>query len=93
MWEYKHRISEALRKYGFQITESTTPISSIVGGASLETILISKELYENRILSTPFVYPSVPPNGGKVRLIAGANLKEESIDHAVQIFETIQSKV
>jgi len=93
MWEYKHRISEALRKYGFQITESTTPITSIVGGPSLETILISKELYENRILSTPFVYPSVPPNGGKVRLIAGANLKEESIDHAVQIFETIQIKV
>lgn len=93
MWEYKHKISEALRKYGFQITESTTPISSIVVGPPLETILISKKLYENRILSTPFVYPSVPPNGGKVRLIAGANLKEESIDHAVQIFETIQIKV
>ena len=93
MWEYKNRISAALKKYGFQITESKTPISSIIGGSSLETILISKELYKNRILSTPFVYPSVPPYGGKVRLIAGANLKQESIDYALQVFETMQIKV
>jgi 7-keto-8-aminopelargonate synthetase-like enzyme len=92
MWEYKYRISEALKKNGFKITDSKTPISSIMGGSSLETILISKELYENRILSTPFVYPSVPPYGGKIRLIAGANLKQESIDYAVHAFETIQIK-
>lgn len=93
MWEYKHKISEVLKKHGFQITESAAPISSIMGGSSLETILIAKELYENRILSTPFVYPSVPPSGGRIRLIAGANLKQESIDYALQTFERMQIKV
>lgn len=90
MCDYQKRISDGLKSFGYSITKSVTPITSIIGGTSLDTVLISKKLCENRILSTPFIYPSVPPNGGKVRLIAGANLKEETIEQAIRIFQEMQ---
>jgi glycine C-acetyltransferase len=89
MWNYKERISEALEYSGFELSNSRTPITSIVGGNSLNTINISKRLYEKRILSTPFIFPSVPSNGGRIRLIAGANLKEEHVDYVVEILKSM----
>jgi 7-keto-8-aminopelargonate synthetase-like enzyme len=71
----------------FHLSQSLAPIVSIICGTSEQTILLAKYLFENRILTTPFIYPSVPKNGGIVRLIAGANLKNETIRKAVDIFK------
>ena len=43
-------------------------------------------MFEKGILGTPFIYPSVPENEGRIRLIAGANLKPASINRAVELF-------
>lgn len=65
--------------------DSQSPITSVICGTTEKTLLFAKYLFENKILSTPFVYPSVPKNGGVVRLIASANLKPESVHKAVEI--------
>jgi 7-keto-8-aminopelargonate synthetase-like enzyme len=46
-------------------------------------------MYENGLVTTPFIYPSVPVNGGRIRLIAGANLREESIERAVKTIKEL----
>ncbi len=85
MERYRQKIRNAAIAGGFKICDSEAPITSIVAGSSQKTLEIAKYLYENNILSTPFVYPSVPLDSGKVRLIAGANLKEETVDSACKI--------
>ncbi len=87
---YSGRIKNSLTGYGFRISNGEAPITSIIGGDTEHTLEISKQLYDSGVLSTPFVYPSVRKNEGKVRLIAGANLKEESIERAVKIFGNIR---
>ena len=85
MWKNRNRISEILKKAGFKQTKSETPIASICAGNSLQTMLLAKKLFEHNVLSTPFIFPSVPEHEGRIRLIAGANLKEETIERVENI--------
>ena len=89
VWRYKNLIAKHLKDSGFNIAEGDAPITSIITGTAENTILVAKRLFENNILSTPFIPPSVPINEGKVRLIAGANLREESIEQALDIFKKL----
>jgi 7-keto-8-aminopelargonate synthetase-like enzyme len=86
MWNYTRTLSEGLLESGYTLTGTATPIVSICAGDPVETLLLSKQMYENGILGTPFIYPSVPENEGRIRLITAANLKPESIDRAVKLF-------
>lgn len=92
-WGYSKRMREALKKSGFNLTDSMTPINSICPGNSLQTLQLTRLLFNENVLVTPFIYPSVPENSGRIRLIAGANLKSTTIDKAVRIFEIISMKV
>jgi len=75
MWKYYKMIKSALQKSGLTISKSEAPMA--------------KTLFENKILTTPFVCPSVPRHAGKIRIIAGANLKETTLERAVTIFENL----
>jgi glycine C-acetyltransferase len=86
MWKYKNLIFSGLQKLGFSVVESEAPITSVACGGLADTIGFAKELYAHKILSTPFVPPSVPPNMGRVRLIAGADLRESSVQRALGAF-------
>jgi len=85
MWRYKNLIYNSIDN----IIKSEAPINSINTGTAKETILLSKKLFENGILSTPFIEPSVPKNEGIVRLIAGAGLSEEQIKCVVEKIKNI----
>ncbi len=89
MWRYYKAIREVLINAGFNLVSSNAPINSIIAGSSKDTILLSKKFYEHNILTTPFIAPSVPQNAGKVRLIAGANLKEETINVVLKVIKEI----
>lgn len=89
MWRYKRLISKCLEDCGYKIIHGEAPITSIICGGMEDTIIMSKTLFEHNILSTPFIPPSVPLNQGRVRLIAGANLKEDTIKKCLDIFKNI----
>jgi 7-keto-8-aminopelargonate synthetase-like enzyme len=89
IYSYHAVIKNALRESGYDIVDSSAPINSIKAGSTEETIAMAKKLYDNGIFCTPFVFPSVPKREGRVRLIAGANLKESTIERAVGIFRKL----
>jgi 7-keto-8-aminopelargonate synthetase-like enzyme len=93
MWQHKKVISGCLEKSSFMLTQSETPISSIMGGNTERTIKIARLLYEHGIVSTPFIPPSVPVNEGKIRLIAPANLSGPTVKTIYEIFSDIKSRV
>jgi glycine C-acetyltransferase len=86
---YSKKISTTLKKSGFDVLESEVPINSIKSGTKENTFKIAKLFFEKGILTTPFVEPSVAINEGKVRIIAGANLKESTIDEALRRINSI----
>ncbi|MBA4409317.1 MAG: aminotransferase class I/II-fold pyridoxal phosphate-dependent enzyme [Bacteroidota bacterium] len=82
MWNVKRRIEAALISAGFDLTNGKAPITSVKSGNSLETIQLSKSFWDKHIMTTAFVYPSVPQNEERIRLIAAANMREEIIQRA-----------
>ena len=93
LWSHARRIAKALEHRGYQMTSSQTPINSINAGNSVQTLRMAKVLFREGILATPFIYPSVPENSGRIRLIAGANLKSTTIDKAITIFDKIFKEI
>ncbi|NQU32663.1 MAG: pyridoxal phosphate-dependent aminotransferase family protein [Bacteroidetes bacterium] len=91
MWDSRNKLRDALIKHGYQLTPSVAPIVSIITGTTEDTLLFAKTLFENKIISTPFVYPSVPKDKGVIRLIAGANLSENSLKKVISCFRLLKS--
>jgi 7-keto-8-aminopelargonate synthetase-like enzyme len=90
IFRYSSMIRDSLRENGFQVANSEAPITSLIAGTTDETIAFARVLFINDVLSTPFVHPSVPKNDGRIRMIAGANLKEETIERVVKLFRNIR---
>ncbi len=92
MWSAKHRIESALLNAGFNLTDGKAPITSIKSGDTSETIRLSKSFWDQHIITTPFVYPSVPLKEGRIRLIAGANMREETIQRTEELIRQLRLK-
>lgn len=92
LFYFFNEIKNSLTSNGFLKTDSTAPINSIISGTSENTFILTKKIFQKEILTTPFVYPSVRKNEGRIRLIAGANLKEESIEKVHKVFHQIQEE-
>ncbi|MCK5075581.1 MAG: pyridoxal phosphate-dependent aminotransferase family protein [Calditrichia bacterium] len=93
MWDNKNKIENCLIKNGFKLSKGKAPIISIQTGSLKNTVIAAKSFYENGILTTPFVEPSVPPNDGKIRLIAGADLQEHEIEYVLEAIPKIISEL
>jgi glycine C-acetyltransferase len=91
LWHNTNQVAHALASSGFSLCDSKTPIVSIKAGGSLETLMLARELFMNNILTTPFIYPSVPRYEGRIRLIAGANLSDGTINKAKMVFSEMKA--
>jgi 7-keto-8-aminopelargonate synthetase-like enzyme len=93
MWAYKTMISHHLNDFGFKLTAGEAPITSILIKDLEDCARVAKKIHENSILATPFIPPSVPLNENKIRLIAGANLSQNTITKALDRFKKIADEL
>jgi len=87
--ENKKIIFETLIERGFNLRNSESPINAVVCGNIEETLKLAKRFYENKILVTPFIYPSVPYNSGVVRIIAGSNISKQALENCRNILSKL----
>ena len=93
VYRYRDLIRDSLRRAGFAVVDGSAPINSIDAGSSEDTVRVSKALMSRGVLTTPFIFPSVPRNKGRVRLIAGANLGETTISYVRGVFDDIHHRL
>ena len=89
---YKEKLYENLKKMGYNLTRSITPLFSIIFENSKKTLQITKALFERGIYVTPFLPPSVPQKSPRIRLIPTVNLQEEDIEQVIEVFREIKIK-
>jgi len=85
LWNYKEKLSKSSAYF----LEAQAPINSLFCGELEKTVKASKILFEHKILSTPFIEPSVPKNNGVVRLIANAGLNMEQVDKVCEAVKCV----
>jgi glycine C-acetyltransferase len=93
LWENKNYFQENLKKIGFNLGTTKTPITPIIVGDEKKAQQFSKELFENNIFVQAIVYPTVPKGTARLRVMISAIHKKEDLDFALEVFEKIGKKL
>jgi glycine C-acetyltransferase len=89
MWENSAYLKEELKKLGFDIGDSETPITPVIIGEEQATQDFSKRLYEEGVYAKSIVFPTVPRGTGRVRNMPSAAHTKEMLDQAVAAYEKV----
>ncbi|HAQ7662264.1 TPA: glycine C-acetyltransferase [Enterococcus faecium] len=89
VWENANYFKEELKKVGYNIGMSETPITPVILGDEKVTQTFSKKLIEHGIYAKPIVYPTVPLGTGRIRNMPTAEHTREMLDEAVTVYQKI----
>lgn len=80
---------QELRRLGFNIGASETPIVPIIIGEDMRTVFVWKALFENGIFVNPILSPAVPEGRQLLRTSYMATHTDEQLDRALEIYERV----
>lgn len=89
VWENANYFKEEVKKVGYNIGMSETPITPVILGDEKVTQTFSKKLIEHGIYAKPIVYPTVPLGTGRIRNMPTAEHTREMLDEAVAVYQKI----
>lgn len=89
LWENANYFKESLKRIGYDISKSETPITPVIIGDENLTQEFSKKLLENGVYAKPIVFPTVPLGTGRIRNMPNAGHTKEELDEAVRIYEKV----
>ena len=89
LWENGDYLKVGLKKLGFHIGASQTPITPCIIGAEKLTQQFSRRLFEEGVYAKAIVFPTVPKGTGRVRNMPTAAHTKEMLDDALAIYEKI----
>lgn len=89
LWANTRRFKGELRRLGFDMGVSETPITPVMVGGSAAAIAFSDRLFEEGVFVTSVVYPTVALDGARLRAIVTAALTDEHLDRALATFARV----
>jgi len=85
LWDNAKYFKEMLKKEGFDIGKSETPITPIMVGDEAKTMAFSKELLKRGVYVSGIVFPTVQRGKGRIRCMVSALHSKEMLEKAVHI--------
>ncbi|WP_404427499.1 glycine C-acetyltransferase [Ureibacillus chungkukjangi] len=89
LWENGDYLKAGLKKLGFDIGASETPITPCIIGDEKLTQTFSKRLVEEGVYAKAIVFPTVQKGTGRVRNMPTAAHTKEMLDNALAIYEKV----
>ena len=89
LWDNTRYFKKVMNDLGFNIGNSTTPITPIIVGESSVAKKLSTRLFEQGIFALPIIYPMVARDKARIRTIMNAALTKQDLDFATGAFEKI----
>ena len=86
LWENANSFKKELKKNGFDIGNSQTPITPIMLGEAPLAQEMSRELFENGIFATPIGFPTVPKGKARIRVMISAAHSKQDLDQGLEKF-------
>ncbi len=83
------RARSELRRLGFNIGNSQTPVVPLIIGDDMRTLFTWKALFEAGLFVNPVLSPAVPEGSQLLRTSYMATHTDEQIDRALEMFERI----
>ena len=89
LWENAKYFKEKMKKLGFDIGVSETPITPVMLGDAKLAVDFSKRLFEEGVFAVALGYPTVPMGKARIRVMVSAVHKKEHLDKALEVFEKV----
>ncbi len=89
LWDNTNYFKKAMKDLGFNIGNSTTPITPVIVGESGVAKKLSSRLFEESVFALPIVFPMVARDKARIRTIMNASLTKKDLDFAIGAFEKI----
>lgn len=93
LWDNANYFKAELKKKGFDIGHSETPITPIMIGDEAKTMEFSKLLLANGVFVSGIVFPTVQKGMGRLRCMVSALHTKEQLDEAVLILYRAAKKM
>jgi glycine C-acetyltransferase len=89
LWANTRRFKAEMRRLGFDIGHSETPITPVMLGDSETTIRFSNRLFEEGVFGTSVVFPTVALDRARIRTIVTAAHTDDLLDRALEAFDKV----
>jgi glycine C-acetyltransferase len=89
LWDNGNYLKAGLKRIGFDIGNSETPITPCIIGEEKTAQAFSKRLFEEGVYAKSIVFPTVPKGTGRVRNMPTAAHTKEMLDDAIAIYEKV----
>ena len=89
MWQNARYFKGGLKKLGFDIGVSETPITPVIAGSGERAMKLSDRLFEEGVFAQGIGFPTVPEAKSRVRTIMTATHTQENMDAALDAFERV----
>jgi 7-keto-8-aminopelargonate synthetase-like enzyme len=89
VWENSNYMRDGLKKLGFNIGNSQTPVIPVIIGDQYMTGITWAALIEEGVYTNPVVPPATPPNASLLRTSYTATHTKEHLDRALAAFKTV----
>ncbi len=93
LWDNARYFKSGMRKLGFDIGKSETPITPVMIGNEALTMAFSKALLAEGVFVSGIVFPTVPVGTGRLRVMISAMHKLEDLDFALGKFALVGKKL
>ncbi|MDR4507231.1 MAG: glycine C-acetyltransferase [Candidatus Brocadiaceae bacterium] len=89
LWKNTAYFQEKMRKIGFDLGNTKTPITPVIIGAPRVTKDFSQRLFDEGIFAQAIGYPTVPIDKARIRVMISAVHTTEDLDWATECFKKI----
>lgn len=89
LWDNAEYMRAGLKKLGYNIGKSNTPIIPILIGEDFRTVLAWHALIEEGVYTNPVLPPGVPSGSSLLRTSYMASHRREHLDRALEAFEKV----
>ena len=93
LWKNADYLRSKLKKLGFDIGSSISPIIPLMLGDSKLAQDFSKELFAEGLFAKAIVYPTVAQGKARIRIMNSAGHSRQQLDKALKIFARVGKKL
>ena len=93
LWKNTRYFKKELKRMGFDIGNSETPITPVIVGESSVAQEMSAMLYDEGVFALPIVFPMVARDKARIRTMMNAGHSKVDLDAALAAFEKIGRKL
>lgn len=93
LWENTNYFKKEMRRLGFDLGNSQTPITPVMLFDEALTQEFARILFEEDVFAMPIFYPTVPKNKARIRVMISAIHTKEDLDFALEKFYKVGKKL